>query len=336
MPIQYTILGNIFLDNALWVRVESGQAIHRLLFDCGEAVLYNLGNAEIQNTEHLFFSHCHMDHIGGFDSFCRLNYSRSPQPVCVWGPQDIMRVMSHRLRGFTWNLIYGQQGIWKIYEVLPQQIRYAEYHTADAFSTEYDLQIKDWMDNKLLDESDFLVKAVLLNHGISSIGYIISEPIRWNVSKEMLSKLGLVPGPWLNVLKNFKNPDSDSLIIGQQNYLLGDLRSQLLSQNSGSSLAYLTDFVWDQETEKKLVEIIPPHSIVICESQYLHKDVELAQKNFHLTSVQSAQLAKLVSASKLILIHISQRYTNSELPLLLNQAREIFPETYFPDKWNIK
>src|SRR5690349_18809029 len=37
MSLPFQVLGGPTRDNALFVRVETGQAIHRLLFDCGEA-----------------------------------------------------------------------------------------------------------------------------------------------------------------------------------------------------------------------------------------------------------------------------------------------------------
>lgn len=331
MPIQYQILGKPFLDNALWVRIETGQAIHRLLFDCGEAVLYNLGNAEIQNIEHLFISHCHMDHIAGFDSFLRLNYNRPTLPVYIWGPQDTARVMSNRLRGFTWNLVDGQPGLWKIHEITTEKINCVSYYTADSFTQPHDIQTKDMRD-PICAGPDFYVKAIFLEHGISCLGYVVGEPTRWNVSKEILTQLGLTPGPWLNIVKNFQNPGTDKITVGQKTYSLEELRSQILSSSIGQNIAYLTDFILNESTKQRLIAAIPPHTTIICESQYLHKDLDLAQKNFHLTSRQAAEIAAAVSANKLILIHISQRYTNAELPLFLAQAREIFPATYFPEE----
>ncbi|MGZ3675881.1 MAG: MBL fold metallo-hydrolase, partial [Ktedonobacterales bacterium] len=75
MSIDFHILGDPGRDNALFVRVQTGQALHRLLFDCGEGCLSALPVAEVQAVDHLCFSHLHMDHIGGFDSFFRVTYN---------------------------------------------------------------------------------------------------------------------------------------------------------------------------------------------------------------------------------------------------------------------
>ncbi len=42
MSISYQILGQPGRNNALFVEINTGQSIHRLQFDCGEACLWDL------------------------------------------------------------------------------------------------------------------------------------------------------------------------------------------------------------------------------------------------------------------------------------------------------
>ena len=86
MAIRFKVLGGAGQDNALWVEVDSGQGIRRLLFDCGEGCLSGLAFADVQATDHLFFSHFHMDHVSGFDSFFRANFNREDRANRIWGP----------------------------------------------------------------------------------------------------------------------------------------------------------------------------------------------------------------------------------------------------------
>src|SRR5215468_9774888 len=76
VAIQHQVLGEPGRDNALLARIWTGQATHRLLFDCGEGCLSGLSAAEIRAIDALFFSHLHIDHVAGFDSFLRLNFAR--------------------------------------------------------------------------------------------------------------------------------------------------------------------------------------------------------------------------------------------------------------------
>lgn len=71
MSLASQVLGNAGRDNALLVSVDSGQAVHKLLFDCGDGCLGQLPFGEVQTINHLFFSHLHMDHVSGFDTYFR-------------------------------------------------------------------------------------------------------------------------------------------------------------------------------------------------------------------------------------------------------------------------
>ncbi|MEK6237422.1 MAG: hypothetical protein N2C14_22145 [Planctomycetales bacterium] len=76
MSVAFEILGKPGRDNAALFRVNTGQSLSRLLFDCGEGCLSSLSVGEIQAIDDLFFSHFHMDHVCGFDSFSRHNFGR--------------------------------------------------------------------------------------------------------------------------------------------------------------------------------------------------------------------------------------------------------------------
>ena len=61
-------------------------------------------------------------------------------------------------------------------------------------------------------------------------------------------------------------------------------------------------------------------------SDVLHTALE----TFHSTSKQAAKVAKAANAGKLLLGHFSARYEN--LNLLLDEAREIFTESYLAEE----
>ena len=117
MAIHYQILGQPGRDNALFVEINTGQAIHRVQFDCGEACLRDLPVSQIQAIDALLFSHFHIDHVAGFDSFLRSNYDRADRPVCVWGPAGATEIIHHRLQGVTWNLVEGEPGEFVITDI---------------------------------------------------------------------------------------------------------------------------------------------------------------------------------------------------------------------------
>ena len=52
-----------------------------------------------------------------------------------------------------------------------------------------------------------------------------------------------------------------------------------------------------------------------------------AAEKKHMTSTQAAQIAKDAQVDKMALIHYSPRYTDFELKVLLDEAKEVFPNT---------
>ena len=64
---------------------------------------------EIQTIDHLFFSHLHMDHIGGFDTFFRCTFNRTAKENHIGGPPQTSTILHHRFQGFLWNLLGKEQ-----------------------------------------------------------------------------------------------------------------------------------------------------------------------------------------------------------------------------------
>src|SRR5437763_14918027 len=104
MSLSFQVLGDAGRDNALLVLIDGGRSVSRLLFDCGEGCLDQAPFADTLAIDHLFFSHLHMDHVAGFDSFFRRTYNRTDRPNHVWGPPGTADILHHRFRGFLWNL----------------------------------------------------------------------------------------------------------------------------------------------------------------------------------------------------------------------------------------
>ena len=135
MAIEYQILGEPGRDNALLVTVDSGQSLHRLLFDCGEGCLTQIPVAHIQDIEAVFFSHFHVNHIAGFDTFLRMNWCRPERLVRIFGPPAAIEVLHHRLLGYTWNLVDGVPGEWLVTELDNGADKAARFVASEGFAT---------------------------------------------------------------------------------------------------------------------------------------------------------------------------------------------------------
>lgn len=334
MSIEYRVLGRPGHDNALFVRLLTGQSVHRFLFDCGQGCVDPLGRSEIQAIDHLLFSHFHIDHISGFDAFFRTTYYRTSQPNVVWGPPEATQVMHARFRGVTWNLQEGMPGRWHIHAVHPEVIERWYADLGDGFSQLHPNRNLPF-NGTLLDEPLFRLEAIHLDHGIPSLGYVLREKPKLNIDVDALSSLGVPPGPWLQSIKNPPSPNEAPLEVAGKRYDVNDLRQRLLRETPGESIAYLTDFVMTDEARDALIPFLRECTALVCESTYRRDDTDLAERNFHLTSRQTAELARDAGAGRLILIHVSDRYTPDEWLALLAEAREVFPNSSFPEEWGM-
>lgn len=331
MSITYEVLGSPGRDNALFVRVDSGQSISRLLFDCGDGCLHTLSFAEILTTDHIFLSHLHMDHIGGFDYLFRCLFNRSSKPNHLWGPIGTTEIIHHRFRGFLWNLHAEMSGTWFVHEVSESGVSTSRFELSEAFAVKHDEGTCGFF-TQLVDLATCTVEAHVMNHGTPSLAYVVREKTRSNVDTKRLAAMGLRPGSWLKQLKDHAE-SSDLIVIDGISHSVSDLRAALVAETPGESIAYLTDFILDGPAIAHLCVALQKCDTVICEAQYKNADYELANRHFHMTTGSVANLAALSHINQLVLFHLSDRYTEQEWQEMLVEARTVFPNTSFPVSW---
>ena len=332
MGISYQILGGPGRDNALLVRIESGQSTTNLLFDCGQDCLALLSVSEIHAIDHLFFSHLHMDHVAGFDRFFRCTFNRTDRPNMIWGPPGTAEILQHRFQGFWWNLIAGQEGTWVVNDIDANQVKPQRFEIADAFAVAHHVAPRSFS-GVIVETDGFRVEAVTLNHNGPCCGYLVQEKPRDNVRTQKLQEHGWPPGPWLQRVKD--RTDQEPIEVTGRSYPAEELREVLLETTPGQSIAYLTDFLLDSESEARLAEKLQGCTTLVCESQYRQADEELARRYHHATTASVARLAERAQVGKLVLFHLSDRYKRSDWLEMLVECREVFSEAYYPDHWEM-
>lgn len=333
MSMTFRILGAAGRDNALLVQIDSGQAFERLLFDCGEGCLSELPFRDIQAIDHLFFSHLHMDHVAGFDTFFRCTFNRNMRPNRVWGPPETARILQHRFQGFLWNLHEDMSATWLVHDIHPQLIHTTRMELSDAFAVAHE-EGTELHEGTILKGAGFAVDAFTMDHRTPTLAYVVREKTRWNIDTFRLASLGLQPGPWLKQLKESTSSPDDVVIDGIR-HSLTELRKEVIVETAGKSIAYLTDFLLDEQATERLCDALRGCGTMICEAQYRHRDLDLARRHFHMTTVLSATLAARAQAGELILFHLSNRYDRSEWLEMLQEARQVFPRTHYPPHWGL-
>ena len=334
MPLSYQVLGRPGTDNALFVKVDTGQSQTRLLFDCGDGCPHQLSSTDLREVDHLCFSHLHMDHVSGFDLFFRVNFDRTAKDNHIWVPHGSGEVIQHRLRGFMWNLVdEKQQGEWFVHEIAPDVIRTVSYLAKEAFRTPHPQPEWPRRDRVILDGDGFTLEAVLLDHGTPSVGYIVREATRVNVDTDKLFAKGFKPGPWVKRLRGPLAAPGETVAINGVDHPLGALQAELLTHTPGDSIAYLTDFRMTPATAELLAESLHGVNAVVCECQYRASDVDLAERVMHSTAEEVAAMAAKAGIGKLILFHFSDRYDADARREMVAESQAIFASATLPEGW---
>jgi ribonuclease Z len=334
MSLAVQVLGLPGRDNAVLVTVDSGQAVTRLMFDCGDGCLWHLPFGAIQDIDHVLFSHFHMDHVGGFDTFFRCTYYRTAKPNHVWGPPGTAGVMHHRFRGFGWNLIGDQTAAWHTHDIHIDRVVSHRLELAEVFARAHP-EGERAITGHFLSGPGFTVEAHTMNHGVPSVAYVVREMPRVNVDPRKLAGLGLRPGPWLQRIRGPQADAEEVVDVDGEPRSVRELQQQLVVATPGDSAAYLTDFRLVTAAMDRLTDALRGVASVVCESQYRESDAALAERNFHMTGTQAATLAKRAGVGKLVLFHLSDRYRPAEWHQILAEALDAFPATEFPPHWGL-
>ncbi|AGA32930.1 Metal-dependent hydrolases of the beta-lactamase superfamily III [Thioalkalivibrio nitratireducens DSM 14787] len=305
-----------------------------LLFDLGEIVA--LSPRQVLRVTDVFVSHTHMDHFIGFDTMLRLMLGRSKR-LRLFGPPDFLDRVAHRLLGYTWNLVhnFAVELVIEAVERWPDgELRRARFRSSRAFARE-EMPPATASDGVLLDEDDFRVRAVPLDHnGIVSLAFALEEKAHLNVWKNRLDELGLPTGPWLTELKRrVRRGDADDTALtirwrdrhGEHQRIepLGLLRREVLREVPGQTIAYVVDAVFHDANRRAIVQLARYADRFYVEAPFLNEAATRAATTGHLTAGQAGRLAREAGVKRLIPFHFSSRHTGQEA-LIEEQAMTAF------------
>jgi ribonuclease Z len=334
MSIDLQILGRPGWDNSLFLKVITGNRVYRFAFDAGENCLSTLPFGELKEIDALFLSHHHMDHISGFDSFVRANYSRD-KLIPIYGPENSSQICHHRFLGYTWNLVGpGSPGGFMVHDITENSIKRITFKTEDAYREELSISEVPF-DEAVYENDDLIIKCKIMDHKIPSLAFLVHEKDKANIDLEEMIKMGLKPGPWCREIKDTQSTPYKKIAIGVQTFTLEELQRRLLKNTPGQSVGYITDFLLDHEAHDSLKTWLKDCTALIAECAYRDNEKALALQHHHMTTTQIGRLASDAQVKELILFHISDRYDKTQKSELLQEVRDIFPGAHFPLNWNI-
>ncbi len=304
-----------------------------ILFDVGNVSA--LSGADLAKASHVFVSHTHIDHFVGFDQLLRVNFGREKN-IRLFGPKNFIKNVEGKLAGFTWNLVdrYDESLTLEVAEVLPGLIRRATFKAIEKFQRSCEKEETFSEDQPLWEEPSFKVYTAILEHRVPCLGFALVENKHLNIRKDILESRKFIPGRWLNDLKNMINDGApnDSKIsvpVGEPKefetklFTLSELKEELVLISPGQKIAYITDTVFQEGNNEKIVELVKGADKFFCESPFIAEEEERGKERRHLTSRQAGTLARRAKVKQLIPFHFSPKHFERK-DQLYREAEEAF------------
>lgn len=258
-----------------------------ILFDCGEGTQRQMMRYGVSFAfREIFFTHYHADHMLGVIGLLR-----------TMGLQD-------RTAPVT---LYGPRGAQRI---LSAAINLGIER--NKFPVEIvELKVGDRLKR---DEYDIVVFET--EHRADTVGFALAEHTRLGrFNPQRARELGIPEGPlWGRLHKGETVELPDGRRIGPAE-LVGAARR-------GRTLVY----TGDTRPTLKVVEAARGADLLIHEATFGEEEVDRAAETGHSTAAQAAEVAREAGVRRLVLTHISARYSR-EAPELLAEAKAVFPET---------
>ncbi len=263
------------------------------LIDCGEGTQVQLrkAKAKFSRINHIFISHLHGDHVFGLPGL----------------------ISSFRLLGRETPLhVYGPKGIKEMMETI---FRITETH--QGFEVVFH-ELSSKKSEKVYEDNRVEVFTIPLDHRIYCNGYLFKEkPKERHLNMQEISKYPEIEICDYHNLKRGKDIQlSDGYILKNEN----------LTKPAEPSVSYA--FCSDTRYLESIIPIIKNVDVLYHEATFLHDLKKMADYTGHSTALEAAKIARKANVKKLILGHFSNRY--NDLSVFLNEACEIFPETYLP------
>jgi len=278
-------------------RNVSGLALVRegetLLFECGEGTQRQMMRYGVSFAlSDIFFTHFHADHFLGVIGLIRtLGLQARAEPMRFYGPKGAKKILEQALK----------LGV----ERVPFEVAVTEVKGGDV--------IRETGNGK---RETYDIHVFATEHGGGSVGYALKEhERRGRFDVEKARAAGIPEGPlWGKLSKG----ETIELVDGRKltaESFVGPKRSGRLIVITG-----------DTRPCASVVDAAQGADLLIHEATFGEEEKERAKETGHSTAREAAQVAVAAKARRLVLSHVSARYSISAEELV-KEAREVFPET---------
>ncbi|HWS70916.1 MAG TPA: ribonuclease Z [Thermoanaerobaculia bacterium] len=197
-------------------------------------------------------------------------------------------------------MVYGPRGLHKFLAAVPY------------LGTPYDVRLTEIAGaGEVLREDGFRVVAAPLEHRIECFGFaVIEDDLPGTFDVDRARALGVPAGPLFGHLQR-----GESVSIGDR---VVEPHEVLGARRAGRRIVYCTDTIRCAAA----MELARDADLLIHEATYDDSMAMEARERGHSTAVEAAEVARDAGAKRLVLTHLSSRYTDAA-PLLA-EARGVF------------
>ncbi len=260
------------------------------LFDAGEGTQHQILRTTIRprKIDKIFITHLHGDHIFGLPGLLSSrSFQGGNEKLTIYGPKGIRNFVLTSLKVSETKLSY-----------------YIEF-----------VEIEE--EGEIYRDDKFTVYARKLDHKIECFGYRVEEhDHQGELMVDKLREDQIPSGPVYGQLKAGKTVTlPDGRIVNGQDYIGHAQKGRIIT------------ILGDTRRTPNSNVLAENADVLVHESTFAKDEANLAHNYYHSTNMQAAKIARDSHVGRLLLNHISARYTGKMALELEKQAKSIFPRT---------
>ena len=263
------------------------------MLDCGEGAQIGLRKAGVSflKIEHICLSHLHGDHLFGlFGLLSTMGMLGRSSVLNIYAPETFRPVLQFFMDHFGEGLKFDVNFV-PLTMSVPQVV----------------------YENRTVE-----LLAFPLNHRVETFGFMIREKMPpYNVRKEAIAHYGLT----LEEIGTLKRGED---VVRETDGVRQIIRNQEAAYIPYTPRSYA--YCSDTAPFPELAEWVRGASLLYHEATFPADMADMAEKTFHSTTIQAAELARDAGVGRLLAGHYSSRYPSVDF--YLDEMRTIFPEAY--------
>jgi ribonuclease Z len=257
-----------------------------LLFDCGEGTQRQMMRYGVSfSFEDIFFSHFHTDHYLGVIGLLRtMALQGRTQLLRCWGPRGAQRMMQR-------------------------------CETLGADNLSFPLEIRELAPGDEVRRETYTIRAVGAEHrGATALTWaLIEDERRGRFNPDLARALGIPEGPlWGRIHRGESVTLDDGRVVAS---------SELVGETRVGRRVVITG---DTRPCVATIEAAQGADLLIHESTFGDEEAQRALETGHSTAREAAEVARMANVRRLVLTHVSARYTRDTSDLE-REARSVFP-----------